>query len=401
MPNRRRFLQGLPSLPLLGSFASIKTVFGATTRRDYFKEMKIRPFINAAEPYTALSGSPMWPEVVQAMQYAATQPVRLAEVHDAAGERIASLIGCPAAMVTAGAASALALGTAACMTGTNRQFIHRLPDTTGMKTEVVIQKSHRYGYDHAVRNCGTRFVEVETRDELERAINDRTVMMLFYNRNEPVGQIKAPEFVELGKKHGIPTFNDCAGDAPPAENLSKFIKMGFDLVTFSGGKGLRGPQSAGLLLGRKDLIQAARLNGPPNSDAIGRGMKVNKEELLGMVVAVEVILKRDHDADWREWEKRVKLIADSLAPLKGVKTEMFVPEITYCAPHLRIRWDESILKITPPEVVRRLRDGEPSIELRSSPKDCIEVGVWLLQPGQAQIVARQIHEVLKNGSKGA
>jgi L-seryl-tRNA(Ser) seleniumtransferase len=363
--------------------------------------MKIRPFINAAEPYTALSGSMMWPEVVQAMQYAATQPVRLGEVQDAVGERIATLIGCPAAMVTAGAASALALGTAACMTGTNRQFIRRLPDTTGMKTEVVIQKSHRYGYDHAVRNCGTRFVEVETRDELERAINDRTAMMLFYNRNEPEGRIKAPEFVELGKKHGIPTFNDCAGDAPPAENLSKFTKMGFDLVTFSGGKGLRGPQSAGLLLGRKDLIQAARLNGPPNSDAIGRGMKVNKEELLGMMVAVEVILQRDHEADWREWEKRVKLIADSLAPLKGVKTEMFVPEITYRAPHLRIRWDESAVKLTPREVVRRLRDGDPSVELRSSPSDCIEVGVWLLHPGQAQIVARQIHEVLKSGAKGA
>jgi len=197
VPNRRRFLQGLSSFPLLGGFTSIRTAFGATARRDYFKEMNIPSFINAAEPYTALSGSPMWPEVVQAMQYAATRPVRLADVHDAAGERIASLIGCPAAMVTAGAASALALGTAACMTGTNRQFIHRLPDTAGMKTEVTIQKSHRYGYDHAVRNCGTRFVEVETRDELERAINDRTVMMPFYNRNEPVGEINASEFVAL------------------------------------------------------------------------------------------------------------------------------------------------------------------------------------------------------------
>jgi L-seryl-tRNA(Ser) seleniumtransferase len=130
-------------------------------------------------------------------------------------------------------------------------------------------------------------------------------------------------------------------------------------------------------------------------------MKVNKEELLGMMVAVEVILQRDHEADWREWEKRVKLIADSLAPLQGVKTEMFVPEITYRAPHLRVRWDESAVKLTPREVVRRLRDGEPSVELRSSPGDCIEVGVWLLHPGQAQIVARQIHEVLKNGAKGA
>ena len=389
MPNRRTFLQSLSGLPLVGSLA------GAVPRRDYFKEMNIRPFINAGEPYTTLSGSPMLPEVVQAMEYAARHSVRLNDVHDAVGQRIASLIGCEAAMVTAGAASALALGTAACMTGTNRDFIRRLPDTTGMKTEVIIQKSHRYGYDHAVRNCGIRFVEVETREELQRAASDRTVMMLFYNRHDPIGQIKAPEFVELGKKHGIPTFNDCAGDAPPAENLSKFIKMGFELVTFSGGKGLRGPQSTGLLLGRKDLIAAARLNGSPNSDAIGRGMKVNKEELLGMMVTVEAALKRDHDADTREWEKRVKLIADNLAPLKAVKTELFVPEVTYSVPHLRIRWDEAALKITPTELVRRLREGEPSIEVRSSPKDCVEVGVWLLQPGEAQIVARRVREILK------
>lgn len=392
MPNRRTFLQSLSGLPLLGSLA------GAAPRRDYFKEMNIRPFINAGEPYTTLSGSPMLPEVVQAMEYAARHSVRLNDVHDAVGQRIASLIGCEAAMVTAGAASALALGTAACMTGTNREFIRRLPDTTGMKTEVIIQKSHRYGYDHAVRNCGIRFVEVESREELERAASDRTAMMLFYNRHDPIGQIKASEFVELGKKHGIPAFNDCAGDAPPVENLSKFVKMGFELVTFSGGKGLRGPQSTGLLLGRKDLISAARLNGSPNSDAIGRGMKVNKEELLGMMVTVEAALKRDHDADSREWEKRVKLIADSLAPLKAVKTELFVPEVTYSVPHLRIRWDETALKITPTELVRRLREGSPSIEVRSSPKDCVEVGVWLLQPGEAQIVARRVREILKDAA---
>jgi uncharacterized pyridoxal phosphate-dependent enzyme len=396
MPNRRKFLQSLSSLPLLGGLSPVSNALGAAAGPDYFKEMNIRQFINAGEPYTTLSGSTMLPEVVQAMQYAATQSVRLNEVHDAVGERMASLIGCEAAMVTAGAASALALGTAACMTGANRQFIQRLPNTTGMKTEVIIQKSHRYGYDHAVRNCGTRFVEVETRDALERAINEQTVMMLFYNRHDPIGQIKAAEFVDLGKKHGIPTFNDCAGDAPPAENLSKFIKMGFDLVTFSGGKGLRGPQSTGILLGRKDLIHAARLNGPPNSDAIGRGMKVNKEELLGIMVAVELALKRDHNIDWSEWEKRVKLISDELAPLKGVKTEMFVPDVTYRVPHLRISWHEAAFKISPSEAIRRLRDGEPSIEVRASPQDSMEIGVWLLQPGQAQIVARRILEVLKH-----
>ncbi|HYM13748.1 MAG TPA: selenocysteine synthase, partial [Bryobacterales bacterium] len=366
--------------------------------RDYMQELKVHPFINAGEPYTTLTGSLMPPEVVEAIEYASKQYVRLNELHDAVGQRIASLAGCEAAMVTAGAASALTLGTAACITGANPEFVHRLPDTSGMKNEVIIQKSHRYGYDHAVRDCGIRFVEVETREELERAINERTALMLFYNRNDPVGQIHAQDYAGLGKKHGVPTFNDCAGDVPPPGNLSKYIKMGYDLVTFSGGKGLRGPQSAGLLLGRQDLIHAARLNGPPNSDAIARGQKVNKEEMLAMMVAVELCLTRDHAAEWQEWEKRVKQIAGAAGSVRGVTTERFVPEITYSVPHLRIRWDEAAVKITPREAVRRLREGEPSIELRSSPPDCLEVGVWMLQPGEAPVVARRIREVLQGAA---
>ena len=392
MQNRRRFLQGLSSLPLMATPSVASPV-----RRDYFKELGIRPFINAAGTYTTLTASLMQPEVVQAIDYASKQFVHLIDLHDAVGKRIASLIGCEAAMVTAGAASALTLGTAACMTGTNQEFIRRMPDTMGMKTEVIVQKSHRYGYDHAVRNCGIRFVEVETREELERAINDRTVMMLFLNENEPVGKIKAAEFAELGKKHNIPTFTDAAADVPPVDHLSRYTKMGFDLVTFSGGKGLRGPQSAGLLLGRQDLIAAARLNGPPNSDTIGRGMKVNKEEYLGMMVAIEQYVKMDHAAEWREWEKRVKVVADSVGPVHGVKTEAFIPEIANAVPHLRITWDPGAVKITADEAVKRLRDGDPSIELRPGAKDGLEVAVWMLQPGEAQIVAKRIREVLKGG----
>ncbi len=285
MPNRRRFLQGISSLPLMATSATATAV-----KRDYFKELGIRPFINAAGVYTTLTASLMHPEAVQAIDYASKQFVHLIELHDAVGKRIASLLGCEAAMVTAGV-SALTLGTAACMTGTNAELIQRLPDTTGMKNEVIVQKSHRYGYDHAVRNCGIRFIEVETSDELERAVTDRTAMMLFFNANDPVGKIKAAEFVQLGQKHHVLTFTDAAADTPPVDTLSRFTKMGFDLVTFSGGKGLRGPQSCGLLLGRKDLIEAARLNGPPYSDAIGRGMKVNKEEYLAMMVAVEQFMK--------------------------------------------------------------------------------------------------------------
>ncbi len=176
-----------------------------------------------------------------------------------------------------------------------------------MKSEVIIQKTHRYGYDHAVRNCGIKMIEVETAEELEKAVNERTAMMLFFNDADPKGKIKIDEFIALGKKHGIPTFNDAAADVPPTENLSKYTKMGFDLVTFSGGKGIRGPQSAGLLLGRKELIEAARLNCSPNSDSIGRGMKVNKEEMVGMMVAVEMYLKRDAAKEWKEWERRAKV----------------------------------------------------------------------------------------------
>jgi uncharacterized pyridoxal phosphate-dependent enzyme len=392
MPNRRRFLQGLSSLPLMATPSVASTV-----KRDYFKELGIRPFINAAGTYTTLTASLMQPEVVQAIDYASKQFVHLIDLHDAVGKRIASLIGCEAAMVTAGAASALTLGTAACMTGTNQEFIRRLPDTTGMKTEVIIQKSHRYGYDHAIRNCGIRFVEVETREELERAINDRTVMMMFLNENDPLGKIKAAEFAGLGKKHSIPIFTDAAADVPPVDHLSRYTKMGFDLVAISGGKGLRGPQSAGLLLGRQDLISAGRLNGPPNSDTIGRGMKVNKEEYLGMMIAIEQYVKMDHAAEWHEWEKRVKVVADTVGPVSGVKTETFIPEIANAVPHLRITWDPGAVKITPAEAVKRLREGEPSIELRPGATDALEVAVWMLQPGEAQIVAKRIREVLKGG----
>ena len=390
MPNRRRFLQTISAAPAITGIAP-----AAVTKRDYFKELGVRPIINAAGTYTALTASLMLPEVMDAINYSSKTYVRLQELHDAVGERIAKMIGCEAAMVSAGAAAALTLGTAACITGTDREKIVRLPDSEGMKNEVIVQKSHRYGYDHAVRNCGVKFIEIETAAELSRAVNSRTAMMLFFNANDPVGQIHAEEFVALGKKHNVPTLTDAAADVPPVENLSKYTKMGFDLVAFSGGKGIRGPQSAGLLLGRKDLIQAARLNGPPNSDSIGRGTKVNKEELLGMMIAVESYLKRDHKAEWAEWEKRGKAIADSIAGIKTIKTNTWIGEIANHVPHLQIRWDQSAVKISYADAMKKMRDGEPSIELTPGPSDCLTIGVWTLQRGEEQIVARRLREVLK------
>ena len=231
----------------------------------------------------------MRPEAVAAMQVASRKYVPLDDLHDAVGKRIAQLLGCPAALVTAGCASALSLATAACVAGKDPERIRRLPDTHGLKNEVLVQKTHRVGYDHAIRNAGVKLIEVETREELEHAISPRTAMMFFLNFADPKGKIHHEEFVEIGKKHNIPTLNDAAADVPPVENLWRYTKMGFDLVGFSGGKGLRGPQSTGLLLGRKDLIEAARLNNSPNGDTLCRTNKVNKEEIIGMLVALETL----------------------------------------------------------------------------------------------------------------
>jgi len=373
------------------------TVRGAPTagQRDFLGELGVRPIINGAGTYTMFTASLMPPEVARAMEAAARRFVRLDELHDAAGRRIAALLRCEAAMVSAGAFGALTLATAACTAGTDPERIRRLPETSGMRNEVIIQKSHRFSYDHAVRNCGVRLIEVETREDLTRAVNERTAMLLFLNKNEPLGRITASEFVELGKQCGVPTLNDAAADVPPVDNLFKYTQMGFDLVAFSGGKGIRGPQGAGLLLGRADLIRAARLNTAPHSDTLGRGLKVSKEELVAMLVALELYLERDHDADWREWEARVKVIGDGLAGVPGVTAERFVPRIANQVPHLRIRWHPGSPPIAPDAVARQLREGEPSIELVPVPEDAnnLEVASWTLEPGEAEIVARRLREI--------
>jgi L-seryl-tRNA(Ser) seleniumtransferase len=302
-------------------------------------------------------------------------------------------------MVTSGAAGALTVGTAACITGADQSKILRLPDLTGMRSEVLVQKTHRYGYDHAVRATGARMVEIETAEELDRAVGERTAMMLFFNDANPRGRIAIDEWVKLGKKHSIPTFNDAAADVPPVENLSKYVKMGFDLVTFSGGKGLMGPQSAGLLLGRKDLIAAARLNTSPYSDSLARGMKVNKEEMVGMLVAVELYLKRDHAAQWREWERRADVIARAAKKVKSVETEIHVPAIANHVPHLKLRWDQKVVRISPPQVKQALAEGDPSIEAcPMTNRNELVFGIWMMQPGDAEAVAKVVGRILQKAA---
>src|SRR5215472_7493046 len=254
---------------------------------DYYEKLGVAKIINAAGTYTVLTASTMPPPVQAAVARAAKHPVRLLELQKAAGEYLAKQLRCEAAMVTAGASSALTLGMAGCLAVANKIGILQIPNDVGkLKNEVLIQKSHRYGYDHALEVCGAKFVEVETLRDYESAFNDRTVMAHFFNAAER-GQISREDWVRVAHSHGIPCFNDAAADVPPISNLWKYTQMGFDLVTFSGGKGIRGPQNAGLLLGRKELIAAAVLNNSPISDTVGRGMKVAKEQIVGMVAALD------------------------------------------------------------------------------------------------------------------
>ena len=393
MFTRRSFIESLSTLPLVGGFlGGAATAAAAPATRDYFKELGVRPFINAAGTYTDMTASLMPPEVMAAINYASKQFVPLTELHDRVGERIATLVKAEAAMVSAGAASAMTLGTAGVLTGGDPQKIVDLPNLTGMKTEVIMQKSHRFGYDHAVRNCGVKIVEVETAAQLEAAVTPQTAMMLFYNNNNKEGQIRDEEFVRLGKKHGVVTMNDCAADVPPVENLWKFTAMGFDLVAFSGGKGIRGPQSAGLLLGRKDLIAAARANAAPNGNSIGRGMKVNKEEMVGMLAAIERFVTLDHAALDREYRRRADVILKSLAGINGVTASITVPEVANHVPHVKVVLDTAVTGITGQEISKRLREGTPSIGVRAG--DELLIGVWMMQPGDDVVVARRLKDVL-------
>ncbi len=397
MSSRRKFMGGAAALPLLATNASAAAKLKTP---DYFRDLGIKPFINAAGTYTMLTASLMSQEVMDAMEYASKHFVHLTKLQDAVGARIATLLSAEAAMVSSGAAGAMTIGTAACITGKDAKKIQQLPDLTGCKNEVIVQKTHRYGYDHAVRACGVRMVEIETEEDFARAAGPQTAMALFFNDNDRKGKIDAKGWVALGKKHNVPTFNDASADALPVERLSLYNKMGFDLVTFSGGKGICAPQSTGILMGRKDLIEAARLNTSPYSDTIARGMKVNKEEMLGLLVALEAYLKRDHAAEAREWDRRVDVITKAAKKVHpSVSSKVDVPLIANHTPHLKLTWDQSKIKLNPLEVKKQFLEGEPSIEVTpSTNKEELVFTVWMLKPGEAEIVARRLGEILKSAT---
>lgn len=365
---------------------------------NVYERIGVRPLINAAGILTILGGSLMLKEVKEAMEEASRHYVNIEELHAAAGKIIAERIGVESALVTSGAAASLLLGTAACVTKGDPAAVLRIPDTTGLPDEVIVQRSHRHDFDHAIRSVGTRFVEVETRAELDKAFSSKTAMMHFLAYANKKGRIGMEEWIAVGKKRGVPTLLDAAADIPPAGNLRGYTDIGFDLVAFSGGKALRGPQSAGLLLGRKDMVHAAFLNDSPNSDSIGRGCKVGKEEIIGLLAAVDAYFKRDHAADWRRWQTIVADWEEALHRVSGIIVRRVGPENGGNVPYLTINWNQNARRFSYEDYLSRLREGEPRVELWLKDELGLCLTPFMLEPGEERIVIRRIVEVFKSFS---
>ena len=366
-----------------------------------YDELGVATVINCEGTMTMLGGSLLRPELEAVMAMAGRHFVSIPELEVAAGKRIAEMLKLPqdySALVTSGAAAAMQSGLAGILTGDNETLIRQLPDLTGMKSEVIIQKSHRNPFDHQLRSTGVRLVEIETLEQLRRAVNGRTAMMHFSNFANAAGQIKVDEWVKLAKQYNVPCMNDAAADTPPVSHLWDYANMGYDLVTFSGGKAMRGPQCAGLLVGRRDLVAYALLNNSPHEDTLGRSQKVGKEEIIGMVKALELYLSEDHDALAKEWQDRLDDISRELKKVPGVSTSFFTPDIANHVPHMQIVW-ESKITITPREASRLLRSSKPAIVIGGGEgRPGLTMNSFMLQPGEDKIVAEQLSKILREHS---
>ena len=384
-----------------GLSASVPAVSGLGQTGNPYEELGVTTVINCEGTMTVLGGSLPRPELEAVMAMAGRHFVSVPELEVAAGKRIAEMLKLPdgySALVTSGAAAAIQSGLAGILTGDNEKFIQQLPDLTGMKSEVIIQKSHRNPFDHQLRSTGIKLVVIETREQLRSAVNERTAMMHFSNFANAAGQIKVDEWVKLAKEYKIPCMNDAAADTPPVSHLWDYANMGFDLITFSGGKAMRGPQCAGMLIGRKELVANALLNNSPHEDTLGRSQKVGKEEIIGMVKALELYLNEDHDALNKEWQGRLDGIARELAKIPGVTTSFFTPDIANHVPHMQIMWDSRI-SLTLQQASKMLRAGKPSIVIGSGEgKPGLSMNSFMLQPGEDKVVAEQLSGLLRKYS---
>src|SRR5579871_4435883 len=419
--SRRSFVKLLAAAPLLSqiaardAYAQAATAMGRDPRQNVYTRLGVKTVINCRGTWTYLSGSLEFPEVRAAQVEAAQHFVNVIELQRAVGRRLSELTGAESGIVTSGAAGAMAAATAGCMAGTDDKHIWQLPDTTGLKNEVVMVGG-RSAFDSAIRLTGAKLVLTYSPEELNNAINEKTAMIYTTDLGEKLKRVLA-----IAKDHKVPMLLDDAAGIPPADNAKLYATMGIDMYCFSGGKGLRGPQCSGLLLGRKDLIEAALLNCSPREGAVCRPMKVGKEEIIGCLTALETWLNLDEKKVYAEWNGRIDRIRKLVETVPGVTTSTYVPDDGNRYPTLRVSWDQHGWGYSVTDCVRDLRAGDPVIEVlgpdnpslvkavregRPNPKqpkepDHIELISMTIKPGEEIIVGQRLRALLGAAKKKA
>jgi len=419
--SRRSFVKWLVAVPLLSRiatrdlYAHAATAMGIGAQQNVYARLGVKTVINCRGTWTYLSGSLEFPEVRQAQQEASEHFVNMLELQRAVGRRLSELTGAESGIVTSGAAGAMAAATAACMAGSDDKLIWQLPDTTGMKHEVIMAGG-RSAFDSAIRLTGATLVLAHSPEEVANAVNERTAMIYTNDLGEPLRQELA-----IAKARQVPLLLDDAAGIPPADNARLYARMGIDLYCFSGGKGLRGPQCSGLLLGRRDLIEAALLNSSPREGAICRPMKVGKEEIIGCLTALETWLKIDEKKLYAEWSARIDRIRKLVDTVSGVTTSTYIPEDGNRYPTLTVKWDQQAWGFSISDCVRELRAGDPIIEVvgpdnpslvtavregnpnSKEPKepDHIELVSMTIKPGEEIFVGQRLRAVLGAAQKKA
>ena len=419
---RRGFIKMLAASPLLtqlavrGMYEKSATAIGIDPRNNVYSRLGVKTVINCRGTWTYLSGSLQFPEVRAAQTEAARYFVNMIELQRGVGRRLSELTGAESGMITSGAAGAMAASTAACMAGSDPQKIWQLPDTTGLKHEVIMVGG-RSAFDNAIRLTGAKLILVESPDEIANAVNGNTAMIYTTDLGD-----KLAREVAIAKDHNVPMLLDDAAGIPPADNLKLYATMKIDLYTFSGGKGLQGPQCSGVLLGRKDLIEAALRNSSPFEGAVCRPMKVGKEEVIGCLTAVETWLKIDSRKLYEEWNARVTRIAKLVETVPGVKTEIYIPDGGNRYPTLKVSWDEEALGFSVDDCVQKLRQSDPVIEVLGADNPSLvpavregiqkpdkkerkgsshlELVSMTIQPGEEMIVGQRLRTILGSARKG-
>lgn len=384
---------------LLGLWPLSRLGLAARKPARIYEQLGIRPLINFQGTMTTIGASKMLPELHDAMAEASSEYVVLEELQQRVGERLAKLCETEAALVTTGAAGAIAIGTCAALTGDDVAKVRRLPDLTGMKTEVIIQKRHRNGYDHAVRSTGVRIVEVETRDQLAAALGPQTAMMYYLGGTSHDWEWETPipleECLALTKKAGVPVLVDAANMLPPWENIPKLARLGVDMIAISGGKHIRGPQCSGVLAGRSDLIRAAWLNSNPHADSHGRPMKAGREEIVGVWLAIERYARLDFDALDRQSEAQAAYLIREFSKIPGLRAEKLPFDRTRRVHRVHVTWDEQKTGLSARDVEQQLREGEPRIAILRNKTQGIEFTVFMNDAGDEKIAVRRMREIFR------